>query len=50
MGSSHGLRLKIIEYMHSSAAGGHFGIDVTYHRILGVFWWPGLKTEVNKFV
>src|SRR4051812_35253932 len=36
--------------LHSSALGGHSGMKATYHRIKQIFYWPGLKSEVDKFV
>lgn len=50
MGSSGGLRQKLLVQMHSSALGGHSGQQTTYKRIKQIFYWPGLKQEVEKMV
>jgi hypothetical protein len=36
--------------MHSSAIGGHSGIQATYHRMKALFYWKRLKQEVEDFV
>jgi hypothetical protein len=33
----------LISAFHSSALGGHSGIQATYHRLKKVFSWNGLK-------
>jgi hypothetical protein len=44
------LQHKIIEALHDSPVGGHSGIPASYHRIKGLFAWPGLKHVVQRFV
>lgn len=50
IGSNSALRTKLIAALHDSAAGGHSGMHATYQRVKGVFWWKGMKTDVNQFV
>ena len=40
----------IMQALHSSAIGGHSGIQATYHRIKTLFAWPKLKASVTSFV
>jgi hypothetical protein len=37
------LQTKLISVCHSSALGGHFGVNATYHRMNKLFHWKGLK-------
>jgi hypothetical protein len=50
VGPDFPLRIKLLTSLHSSALGGHSGMNATYHRIKRVFYWKGLKADVNKFV
>ena len=45
------LRNEIFYQLHDSPMnGGHFGVDKTLARIKQRFWWPSLKTSVEKHV
>ena len=44
------MQTKIIAAFHSSAIGGHSGVQATYHRIKRLFHWKGLKQAVDDFV
>ena len=44
------MQTKIIAAFHSSAIGGHSGVQATYHRIKRLFHWRGLKQAVEEFV
>ena len=35
---------------HSPMSGGHFGVEKTLARIKQIFWWPSLKTSVEKHI
>jgi len=50
IGNDEQLKAKIMQAMHDSTIGGHLGVRATYHRIMGFFYWPGLKKEVVKYV
>lgn len=39
----------ILALTHGHPWSGHLGATKTYHRILGPFFWPGLKTDVLQF-
>ena len=46
IGNNEDLKKKILQ----SPLGGHFRIQNTYLRVKQLFHWPGLRTEVRKFV
>ena len=50
VGNNSAVQTKIISALHSSAVGGHSGQLATYHRINKLFWWKGLKKDVENFV
>ena len=43
-------RERILEELHSSKIGGHFGFVETYHRIKSRYYWASLQMDVFKFV
>ena len=45
-----GLREMIVEAAHVSLEAGHGGEDRTRNRVMQDFWWPGLSSQVAKFV
>jgi hypothetical protein len=50
VGENSALQTKLISAVHSSAIGGHSGVNATYHRLKHLFTWPGMKTDVDNFV
>ncbi|PKI64051.1 hypothetical protein CRG98_015583 [Punica granatum] len=44
------LRRTILHEFHNSVTGGHSGILRTYKRIKQLFSWPGMKTDVVRYV
>jgi len=50
IGNDEQLKARIMQAMHDSTVGGHSGVQATYHRIRGFFYWLGLKREVVKYV
>jgi hypothetical protein len=50
VGNNSPLRTKIVSVFHESALGGHSGINATYQRVNKMFWWQGLKLDVDSFV
>jgi len=44
------MQTKLIAAFHSSALGGHSGVNATYHRLKKLFIWPGMKSDVDSFV
>ena len=49
-GNNARIHQKILQALHSSAIGGHSGFHATYNRIKHLFSWPGMKSDVKKFV
>lgn len=41
---------SVLLALHNSGVGGHSGITATYHRIKGLFAWPGLRKVVQTYV
>jgi hypothetical protein len=50
IGNNSAMRTKSISILHDSALGGHSRIQSTYQRIKKVFWWRGLKGDVEDFI
>jgi hypothetical protein len=50
VGNAPVLKTQLLTALHSSALGGHSGSKATYHRVKRIFYWPGLKASVEKFV
>jgi hypothetical protein len=50
VGSNTPLRQKLFEALHSSAVGGHSGMRASYHRVKKIFYWPGMKKDVETWV
>lgn len=44
------LQTKLIAAFHASAIGGHLGVKGTYYRVKQLFFWKGLKRDVESFV
>ena len=50
VGADSDLRLELLKYFHSSAEGGHSGVEATMRRISAVIYWKRLKRVVREFV
>jgi hypothetical protein len=50
MGLNSATQTKIINAFHSSSFEGHSGILATFKRVSKLFWWQGLKADVESFV
>lgn len=44
------LQTRLISALHSTPVGGHSGISATYHRLKQLFWWKGMKADVESFI
>jgi hypothetical protein len=40
----------IMQALHSSGIGGHFGIQATYNRVKSIFAWPKMKASITAYV
>jgi hypothetical protein len=45
IGNNSALQTKLIAAFHSSAIGGHSGVNATYHRLKNLFLWNGMKAS-----
>lgn len=50
IGTSTDLKDQLLKSFHDSALGGHSGERATYQRMKLLFYWLGMKNEVNTFV
>lgn len=50
IGDNAALQTKLISELHAAAVGGHSGIRPTYLRLKNLFYWPGMKIQVEEFV
>jgi hypothetical protein len=50
IGNNSALHTKRIATFHTSTLGWHSGIQATYQRLKKVFYWPGMKQEVESYV
>lgn len=50
IGNNAALQTKLITELHVAAIGGHSGIRPTYLRLKNLFYWPGMKLQVEEFV
>jgi hypothetical protein len=50
VGANLAIQPKIIAAFHSSALGGHFGVQATFQRVSKLFWWQGIKQDVESFI
>ncbi|KAH6809268.1 hypothetical protein C2S51_027051 [Perilla frutescens var. frutescens] len=49
VGDSEDLKAQILSALHNSNYGGYSGIQGTYMRLKGLFYWPSMKADVvNK--
>lgn len=49
IGSSNSIRLKIVEAIHNSSLGGHSGMQASYRKAKGLFYWMGMK-DLEEFI
>jgi hypothetical protein len=50
VGSRPALQNQLIATLHASAQGGHLGFPMTYKRLKNIFYWKGMKADVQQFV
>lgn len=43
-------RLALLKQCHDVPTSGHLGIYKTFHRLANKFYWPGMKTDVTRYV
>jgi hypothetical protein len=50
LGSNRSMQQQVMQALHNSPIGGHSGIPVTYSKIKNMFYWPGMKADIQSFV
>jgi hypothetical protein len=50
VGADTPLRQNLIQALHSSEVGGHLGMRATYQRVKKLFFWPGMKKDIEAWV
>jgi hypothetical protein len=50
IGSVHALENQLITAVHASTLEGHSGFPVTHKRLKNMFYWKGMKADVQNFV
>lgn len=50
IGQNTALQTKLIATFHSSAIGGHSGVNATYHKLKAHFQWKGMKADVESYI
>jgi hypothetical protein len=44
------MRDNLLKENHSGGLAGHFGHGKTYAQLSSSYYWPGMRSDVNKFV
>ena len=44
------MRENLIKEKHSGGLGGHFGVDKTFEKLSHFYFWPRMRSEVEKYV
>jgi hypothetical protein len=44
------MRENLLKEKHSGGLAGHFGHEKTFMQLNGSYYWPGMRTDVKKFV
>ena len=44
------MRENLIKEKHSGGLGGHFGIDKTFEHLSHFYFWPKMRSKVEKYV
>lgn len=50
IGDNSALKTKLLASLHDSAIGGHSGAQASYQRIKQLYYWTGLKVDVENYV
>jgi hypothetical protein len=50
LGHNDALQQHVLAAMHNSTLGGHSGFPATYGKMKQFFYWPGMKTAVQRYV
>jgi len=50
IGKVQSLRNDIMSLWHAVPLGGHLGVEATLKRLLTLFYWKNMRTEVKGFI
>ncbi|VFQ85818.1 unnamed protein product [Cuscuta campestris] len=50
LGKNSALKSPILTEFHASPSAGHPGVERTFRRVAGVFFWPHMRRDVRAFV
>lgn len=50
LGSNSDLKQKVLSALHASPVSGHSGAPATFQKLRPLFFWPGMRADVLKFV
>ena len=42
--------MRVLKECHCEPSSGHFGVEITYDKVLRDYYWPGVYQDVRKFV
>lgn len=48
-GFDQNIKESILEWLHSSALGGHYGRDMANSRVKSIFYWKGTTKDIINF-
>lgn len=50
VGNSQDIKSKVMEVIHTSSIGGHSGIQASYQRAKGLFYWVCMRKDFEEFI
>jgi hypothetical protein len=50
LGTNIGLQHKVMSALHNSPVGGHSGAPTTFQKLRPLFYWPGMRAAILKFI
>ena len=50
VGKDQSLRTEIMTLWHAGSQGGHSGVEATLKRLLTLFYWKHMRTDVKQFI
>jgi hypothetical protein len=50
IGANMALQTQLIDALHNSHVGGHSGVQATYQHLRKLYYWEGMKSDVENYV
>lgn len=50
VGTTGNLRTQLLNSLHESSVGGHYGERAAYQRMKLIFYWPRMKQEITDYI